>query len=941
MNAAAQALLNSPLDPEMGRDLIDEYNDSAWREKRIEILHALHEYPQPRVIEFLIRTSLNQSDIPMAEAAIWALGKTKSPIAARFLIQFLETCEECIKPVVVVALGGLQFQCAAPSLLRLLPNAINQNAGLLTKNVLLTLAELRVQAVIPYLQQMALQKNDAHLAHSSMLGLGKVSRDSEWFRKNERWGFSDLFRSQIYSTAKDQVNARQLWQLDELLQKVFVRKKKQAKSKVTLLPGITSALMHEIFYELGCFPEETLFAALADFMTIENYSRLCAFFSKCNSQQIATHFPSVFELLVRFQERQKAVSSAKNKALLNRIILDTLNFFSHHIDDSFKQPLLIIRGMFSLEDESLWNIWIETLAVCLPDSLAELESLLHGDEIFLATSGVQISFVNALVNTAIAAQSSPKKMRRTTRILERMLTEFSSQGRVGNLQSALRCVRAFAQLEQQCTVADSFVVQNIQQKECTSTCLFYLSKTRNPRTQEIVVPLFLKETSAGAKIDLTNLKAMLHALTQQEISFSENGSEAVYCAVAELCKQLKSDLQSELLCTALRFAAVFPHALFEPAVKKALSHKVDKVRIFGLLAAKSMGEDSFLDHIVKNLSSGSEVIRGRSLDAMLALPGNGAKIAVVNYLEKSISNAEICEKVIRDFRVKDSPQNYFQLRFQKIIEQNPHHSHVDGFAQIIENIKLSSSSEVKGSAQVISETMISSISQIIAIENHLLSKIVGYNELNAEIKTALRAAETPFFQPEIFNNLVDKSASIIEYAKAIDIMLNEEFGKRHLFPSIERNLAKYQSAIHALGLNHDFPSYNLLMQNAGLGKLFSEDSLPMGKMATMSRYILNGRILFDKTKVFDGLRAWAVAFLLFCRPLKTSSLGQSEPKALLLLNSFDDVQVQFFAKKLIDLQEARNPVAHRKTLVDFAGIDAARNAVYDLFSGWKKFSPNP
>ena len=94
-------------DPQAGRELLFLYEECAWRATRLGVLRELHRFGQPRVLEFLMRVATAQDDIPLCEAAIESLGRSKARVAARFLAASLDTCIEPVKPAVIVALGRL------------------------------------------------------------------------------------------------------------------------------------------------------------------------------------------------------------------------------------------------------------------------------------------------------------------------------------------------------------------------------------------------------------------------------------------------------------------------------------------------------------------------------------------------------------------------------------------------------------------------------------------------------------------------------------------------------------------------------------------------------------------------------------------------------------------------------------------------------------------
>ena len=164
------------------------------------------------------------------------------------------------------------------------------------------------------------------------------------------------------------------------------------------------------------------------------------------------------------------------------------------------------------------------------------------------------------------------------------------------------------------------------------------------------------------------------------------------------------------------------------------------------------------------------------------------------------------------------------------------------------------------------------------------------------------------------------------YAKALDLILEHDFGKKILFPLFEKRLAHFQNRVHALGLNQDQPPAHSILKTLHLEGDFLPETLPLHKMSSIARSILNSRIRVDHSKVFDGLRAWAAVTLLFCLP----------SNGLVPLGSASQRELVAFAKRLVAIQEVRNPVAHRQTIVDFVTLDWIRNEVFELIKSWKR-----
>jgi hypothetical protein len=98
-------------------------------------------------------------------------------------------------------------------------------------------------------------------------------------------------------------------------------------------------------------------------------------------------------------------------------------------------------------------------------------------------------------------------------------------------------------------------------------------------------------------------------------------------------------------------------------------------------------------------------------------------------------------------------------------------------------------------------------------------------------------------------------------------------------------------------------------------------------MVMVAQAIRSGKIVNERFKIIDGLRAWAVLLLIFARKV---SAGGSRP--LIPVREATDDQVASFCKRLIALQEVRNPAAHRQTVSKLALLDETRGEALALLN---------
>ena len=254
-----------------------------------------------------------------------------------------------------------------------------------------------------------------------------------------------------------------------------------------------------------------------------------------------------------------------------------------------------------------------------------------------------------------------------------------------------------------------------------------------------------------------------------------------------------------------------------------------------------------------------------------------------------------------------------------LLNKNPDHPSWEKLVSLRDRLSLSSA-EHGFSVDLTKEAVNPALKEM---DQALIQVIPHFHKLDSMTQSALRAAETPFLLALDQQNLpVDKAPTVLEYCKALDLILERNLGQKHLFSKLDTQLHDFQTLWHRVGFQEDYPSSDKVMTLLGLKGKITPEHFPLHKAKMMCGTFFNGKILQDRFKVFDGLRAWAVIFLVFTRkiPLTTGSVGP-----LLKLPNVTDEKCISVAKRLMLLQDLRNPAAHRQTYTDLASVQNVRN----------------
>jgi hypothetical protein len=385
---------------------------------------------------------------------------------------------------------------------------------------------------------------------------------------------------------------------------------------------------------------------------------------------------------------------------------------------------------------------------------------------------------------------------------------------------------------------------------------------------------------------------------------------------------LESFKTEEILTIAgLNFLRVKPFDSLINSVMNCMKGS-SRVQLAVIVTLKSYQSEEPVERLSELLHSDLQSVAGRALDTLTGLPGLRAKRIIIDFLKEKADDVEVCDKIIRCFKVPDSQNDYFVKTLDDILKRHPQHKLLDGLLTLRE--KLSNATTTNGRAGFIPKG-----EDIEIIDRELATKVAGYSDFDEPIKSALRSAELPYQHREMFDEYVDKGSSVIEYCKAIDLLLEKTLGKRIIFPKLENSLHEFQNILHAVGLQEDSPSVQYVLKQMDLEKHFSAQSLPLHKMSTVAYGIRTGRIVNEQFKILDGLRAWAVMLLLFARRIQGT-------KPIIQLKTSSDDQIVNFSKRLMKLQDVRNPVAHRQTVVKFMALDEVRSEVFALLSTFQK-----
>jgi HEAT repeat protein len=878
----AVRLLDAMPEPERTRELTQLFVECQWRETQVAIIRVLGTRPTQRGLEFLIHLAANDADLGMCREAITALGRSQAPLAARYLATRYTTGPAVLRPYVAHALGELLDNTLVLRFLADLPEACASEQVLWIQSLVLALGELKVDACMDHLVRLLNARPHA-VALSALLALGKLARDPDLldgFTTDENHDFVEW---QLRTTMRQQIVLRSHWSIEDYLEQLF---------------DLETPLHAGLVLELNRFPAHDVREGLALFQDGNYRVRLAEVLVRLRYPEAAEWYADLLD-----------VAHATDDELAS--ILTAL----HSQTTSACEALLAQwRGRcVTSQNDMLYEAWLRACAL-LPAGEHVLVAFMQSEAFTTQSVTRQIIAINQFVDCALSALGDDRRLKAMVSRLETLLLH------VREPEVSGRILRAFAQLRVAGTKVVGFARKHLTDADLLPSVLQFFRFCPQRQAFDWLTRLV---PTTGNKPDLA--ASLLQALAAQPSGMLTKDAqldEFLQGALAGHCGQ-------EARLAALKVLARQARpALFDRVL--TLLHEDDRIRVAAIVALKSFADPRATSHLVPLLRDTSESTAGRALDTLTTQPDDAARWAILDVLEAQIDDAEVVDKIVRCLMPPKQHLQRFYDRLSALVAASPQHELLDGLIQLRDRATPTPTTQHTASESPDAVTP--------ELDQALTRRLGVFARLDERVKAALRSAELPYHYPQVFHGQVDKSTAILEYCKAVDLFLERYLGYELLLPRLRDDLAAFQNVVYRAGLHESYPHPLGVIEALGLQGLISPAALPMAKMGRVGCSILDGRMLHAQWKIFDGLRAWSAALLLFVR--STRGEGSRRSMAPIRLPNVSDRMLVDLALHLDRLQELRNPVAHRRTLVEFADIETIRNEMDDLFMVLEKiFTP--
>ncbi len=470
-----------------------------------------------------------------------------------------------------------------------------------------------------------------------------------------------------------------------------------------------------------------------------------------------------------------------------------------------------------------------------------------------------------------------------------------------------RLCRSVAESGQHVAALDAVLVDWFSDPIIRDSALICAGKAGSPLLLDGVMALSVEDRSTRMATILRYFEALLDSGSDERLS------GAVQSILSEA---VRSEAQ-EVKLASLRVLQLLPFSEHESQVISLVEDSDHQVRLHAVMALRGYAHSAQAISVLGAcLDSQVPSVRERALEALCVSRVPAARSLLLTFLGRNARNESVVDRVFPWLMPGFDDESDTARVLSEILvadRSNPQSAKLEEMLQ-----RFTPKSAVSHQTN----------SEMEQIDSRLRIAIPRFDELDGTIQLALRAAEQPFLQSGLLERLpIDKAPTVLQYCKALDLVLDRYLGQQRLFPKIDSALPEFQQIWHRLGFVDEYPLVDRVIFLSGLKGRVAPEHFPLHKAKMMCGTFFNGRIMQDRYKVFDGLRAWAVIFLLFARrmPGKDGGVGP-----LVTLRDAEEADCVKVAVKLMNLQDLRNPAAHRQTYPDLDSVRVVRDDSLDL-----------
>ena len=853
-------------DSDSCRVLISVFHLSMWRSTRLAIIRSLGRCDQQRGVEFLLRQASQPHDFALAAEAVLALGRSNNPAAGEFLLTVVEQPLHPLRREAVLALSNMRDFPCD----RELAAALADYGGDLSPGVLqyliLSVGRRGHASSWPALRTLLTAADTSAIIFNAVLLATSQIGGEE--------ALADLRALDLpYRFFADELRLAAIERIEHRLTTTM-------EEVVLHLLATPSAFERwPLLFQLRLFPENDAWHAF---------------------EQLADGSDATLQCLVR----RTLFHAAR--------IEDDVDFLCRHagqLDPNAAASLISMHvGAGDAEfSDAVYSRVPRPIALTWMERARDGQALARlGLWLTEGTDAERVQVVNAFVAQAhMAGRDSP-----TAQACGEQLFAYLENSEDSSLSP--RIIRALGQIGY-CTRQVLLSLEKLLRKRTPVSSSIYstLAAFGTPEAALLVLRRLRRPGTTGAEMD--------DALS----SLSKFGSLPSVEALDGFT--LGDDASADRRRAMLLILSANPVPGFTDLILQSLDADDFQTQMLALAAAKWNHDPRLWDVVFRYISASSHCLQGRALDT-LCYSNAEQQLRLAKHVLPNSANRELALKLLHGILPRPGGS------YRPLIVQ------LDRWVSAREGVfadrELSEAAvQLRDRCAVQNRPIGTAQSQdpeVRRLDSELAEHIPGFAKYGEMVRSALRSAELTYRHPELFGERVDKSSAVVEYVKAIDLLLQEYVGGQLFGYGSGDMVIRMQSRVVQLQLTEEALPVQRVLRDLQCESFFSSDSFPLGKLAKLAANILSGKIAHDQMRAFDGLRAWSIALLLFGRSFQFRSMSLAP---LLKVAAAEGDAACELAAQLNVLQDERNDAAHRGTLVRVTELGELRQRSLLVLSG--------
>ncbi|MBP9706592.1 MAG: hypothetical protein KBD78_03050 [Oligoflexales bacterium] len=855
----------------IARLLIESFYYSMWRDIKFKLIGLLGNIESKRARDFLIDKTNLAHDLPMSRQACLALGRHKHLSAGFFLSRIASNHNHPLHREAIESLSqNLMFSDYHFLNKQIFDENLKPTSPLFI-HYLSAMSCSRSLDFYPKLLQLIeaeFSQLDSALQQNILMTLSRIGGKQAVEFIDRQSKANDFFTKNLSHIVKEKIHLRLNVKIDDVLLQ---------------LTNINDPNTEEsLLMTLREFPRKKAWEA---YLTIQE------------------SFQKSQELMIRISLFTSERSDEDCKFLLENwnYISDAKYCLIRLHSDIDRNFLIKILADISILD-----------LISLAENVAYKEistKLITVFESELINNNVRISIINCLVTQIKLLSHCDSE---SVQMIKDHLTKHFLDSNSIEIRS--RLLRALGQVFFENDAIYTALTKYIANEQELSSIYEYLGRLSSQRALLYIEKQLKRLNKKSIEQSYIELTLALKALSRFE-HFSDN------FLVAINIKEEDSDHEKYYL----KILGLITEKNSAKVIEKYLKSNIFEFKMLAIAAARLNMSENISSLLNEQLCETNKAIVQRSIDS---LSRSGKKYCHKILFEQFIykeAKTEIIDKIARS--LIPEPGKDYSLMVDRLDKLIANQVFIEKHNQVLEPLIL-----LRDQLSLQSQISTQNTKNTGELKSHILdAKIISelncFDHLSEDIKSAIRNSAAVFSMPQLFDQKVDKSTIIVQYVKAIDLLLQDKIGSVLFGGRQDFFLTQMQATIYKLKFDNQFVDKSEVLNLLQCESYFKANNFPYFKFTNLCSDIISGKLMQQPSRSIDGIKAWALLILLFARDLKIH--GQ---KISGILNCSDRSQSTLLplVVSMMQLQDTRNEAAHRGTISDLVQLEAIKKLTYQI-----------